>query len=91
MSLTPEEVKRVANLAKLSHRPQDLKELTSIFDLVKQMDAIDTSNVQPMAHPLDVAQPLREDQVTEKNTREKLQKIAPAAKVGLYLVPKVIE
>ncbi len=91
MSLTIEEVQRVTNLAKLSSRPQDLKELTAILDLVKQMTAVDTADVVPMAHPLDVAQPLREDEVTEKNQREKLQKMAPAAKVGLYLVPKVIE
>ena len=91
MSLTVEEIKRVANLAKLTSRTQDLKELSGILELVKQMNAVDTRHIAPMAHPLDVAQPLREDEVTEKNQREKLQKIAPAVKVGLYLVPKVIE
>ena len=95
MSLTPEEVLKIANLARLQINSDEVeqyaKDLSSIIDLVEQMNAIDTSNIQPMAHPLDATQRLREDKVNEKDEREKFQAIAPAAEKGLYLVPKVIE
>ncbi len=55
------------------------------------MNKVDTQNVEPMAHPLDVTQRLRKDEVTEINQREKFQSVAPNAEKGLYLVPKVIE
>ncbi|MEM7401692.1 MAG: Asp-tRNA(Asn)/Glu-tRNA(Gln) amidotransferase subunit GatC [Pseudomonadota bacterium] len=95
MSLTPEEVLKIANLARLQINPDEVeqyaKDLSSIIDLVEQMNAIDTSSIQPMAHPLDATQRLREDAVKEENQREKFQTIAPSAEKGLYLVPKVIE
>jgi len=55
------------------------------------MNAVDTKDIQPMAHPLDATQRLREDKVTEENQRDKFQAVAPSAEKGLYLVPKVIE
>ncbi len=55
------------------------------------MNSVDTTEVTPMAHPLDVAQRLREDEVLETNQRERFQKVAPLTEDGLYLVPKVIE
>ena len=55
------------------------------------MNAVDTSGVTPMAHPLDAVQRLREDAVTESDQREHFQQVAPAVEAGLYLVPKVIE
>lgn len=61
------------------------------MNLVEQMDAVDTENVSPMAHPQDAFQRLREDTVTEENQREHFQKNAPAVEDGLYLVPQVIE
>ena len=95
MSLTPEEVLKIANLARLQINPDEVeqyaKDLSSIIDLVEQMNAIDTSSIQPMAHPLDATQHLREDKVKEEDQREKFQTIAPSAEKGLYLVPKVIE
>ena len=95
MSLTPEEVLKIANLARLQINPDEVeqyaKDLSSIIDLVEQMNAIDTSSIQPMAHPLDATQRLREDEVKEEDQREKFQSIAPEAEKGLYLVPKVIE
>jgi aspartyl-tRNA(Asn)/glutamyl-tRNA(Gln) amidotransferase subunit C len=65
--------------------------ITDILALIDQMQSIDTDGVEPLAHPLDVTQPLREDKVTEENRRDELQTLAPATEDGLYLVPRVIE
>ena len=95
MSLGPDEVKNIAHLARINIDESDIepmaKNLSSILDLVKQMNAVDTSNVAPMAHPQDISQRLRADEVLEHNQREHFQKIAPQTENGLYLVPKVIE
>ncbi len=95
MSISPEEVLKIANLARLKISQDEVKqyavELSNIITLVEQMNKIDTQNVEPMAHPLDVTQRLRKDEVTEINQREKFQSVAPNAEKGLYLVPKVIE
>ena len=95
MSLSQDDVKKIAHLARLSIDEADIpayeKELSNILDLVEQMNAVDTSEVSPMAHPLDMAQRLREDKVTEENQRDAFQAIAPATEEGLYLVPQVIE
>lgn len=95
MSLGPDEVKNIAHLARLNIDESDIepmaKNLSSILDLVEQMNAVDTSDVTPMAHPQDLTQRLRADEVLEENQREHFQKIAPQTENGLYLVPKVIE
>ena len=65
--------------------------MTAILDMVDQLQAADTGDVQPMANPLDATQRLRADEVTESNRREDFQAIAPAVEDGLYLVPRVIE
>lgn len=95
MTLTVTDVKKVAHLARLQLKEPEIptysQELSKIFDLVALMDAVDTSTIPPMAHPLNVHQPLRADVVTETNQRELFQRIAPATEAGLYLVPKVIE
>ncbi|MGE0080865.1 MAG: Asp-tRNA(Asn)/Glu-tRNA(Gln) amidotransferase subunit GatC [Thiohalomonadaceae bacterium] len=95
MSLERSDVVSIAHLARLAIAEDDIpayaRNLSNILDLVAQMNAVDTSDVEPMAHPLDMAQRLREDVVTETNQREKFQAIAPAVEAGLYLVPKVIE
>ena len=95
MSLGPDEVKNIAHLARINIDESDIepmaKNLSSILDLVEQMNAVDTSNVAPMAHPQDISQRLRADEVLEENQRERFQKIAPQTENGLYLVPKVIE
>lgn len=95
MSLGPDDVKNIAHLARLSIDEDDIdsyvSSLSSILDLVAQMNSVDTTDVTPMAHPLDVAQRLREDEVLEDDQREQFQKIAPQTENGLYLVPKVIE
>ncbi|WP_024299910.1 Asp-tRNA(Asn)/Glu-tRNA(Gln) amidotransferase subunit GatC [Methylomicrobium lacus] len=95
MSLTAEEVKKIAHLARLGIDEQDVphyaEDLSGMLELMAAMGAVDTGDVQPMAHPLDLQQRLRADAVTERNEREKFQAIAPQVEAGLYLVPKVIE
>tara|TARA_R110000868_G_scaffold8205_9_gene42871 strand:+ start:48130 stop:48549 length:420 start_codon:yes stop_codon:yes gene_type:complete len=89
------DVEKVAHLARLQLDDADVpgyaQSMTSILDLIEQMQAVDTKAVEPMAHPLDATQRLRADIVTETNEREKLQTLAPATEAGLYLVPQVIE
>ena len=95
MALTESDVKNVAHLARVALTPNEIpthvKNLSKILDLVAQMNAVDTTGIEPMAHPQEITQPLREDKVTEPNLREKMQQIAPLTEAGLYLVPKVIE
>ncbi len=95
MSLGPDDVKKIAHLARLDINESDIAgyadNLSSILDLVEQMNSVDTTGVVPMAHPQDVAQRLRPDEVLEDNQRDKFQSIAPLTEAGLYLVPKVIE
>jgi aspartyl-tRNA(Asn)/glutamyl-tRNA(Gln) amidotransferase subunit C len=99
MSLTLSDVKRIANLAQLdmdeAHAEIALKELNGIFALAEQMQAIDTSGVEPLSQPLAAVLPLplrlRDDVVTEEDRRADYQAPAPKTEDGLYLVPKVIE
>ena len=95
MSLDKNDVEKIAHLARIAIADEDVpgyaESLSNILNLVEQMDAVDTENVAPMAHPQDAFQRLREDVVTEENQRAHFQKIAPAVEEGLYLVPQVIE
>lgn len=95
MSLDSSEVKKIAHLARLAIDENDIPEyahnLSNILQLVEQMNAVDTDQVSPMAHPLDENQRLRDDAVTETDQREHFQTVAPQIENGLYLVPKVIE
>jgi len=95
MSLHADDVKYIARLAMLEIAEQDVADyaaaLSRILGLVEQMNRVDTTDIDPMAHPLDVAQRLREDVVTEVDRREEFQRAAPQVENGLYLVPKVIE
>jgi len=95
VTLGPEEVRRIAWLARVAIREEDVPEyarhLSRILEFVEQMAAADTEGVEPMAHPLDLPQRLRPDEVTETDQRERFQAIAPQVERGLYLVPKVIE
>ncbi|MCB1722184.1 MAG: Asp-tRNA(Asn)/Glu-tRNA(Gln) amidotransferase subunit GatC [Chromatiaceae bacterium] len=95
MSLSPEEVAKIAHLARLAVTDDDKvalgRDLSNILDLVAQMDAVDTAGVAPMAHPLEMAQRLRDDRVTEGDRRDRYQAHSPAVERGLFLVPKVIE
>ena len=88
-------VAEVAHLARLQIDEKLVEEyaseMTKVLALAETMDDIDTSNVEPMAHPTHAVQRLRDDQVTESNRREQFQAIAPAVEGGHYLVPQVIE
>lgn len=95
MSITTNEVKKVAHLARLKisddEIPLHTNNLSNILDLIAQMDQVDTTSISPMAHPLHLYQYKRTDTVTESNQRTLFQSIAPAVESGLYLVPQVIE
>ena len=95
MTLKIEDVRNIAQLARLqiddSSIEQYATELSSILALAEQMNAVDTTDVTPMAHPMDASQRLRPDEVTEADQRDKFQSIAPDVEKGLYRVPKVIE
>ena len=99
MSLTSSDIARIANLARLDlPAPEAARLLTQIngfFDIVEKMRAIDTTGVEPLAHPVaaiqEIALRLREDLVSEPNDRAANQQNAPAVERGMFLVPKVIE
>jgi aspartyl-tRNA(Asn)/glutamyl-tRNA(Gln) amidotransferase subunit C len=95
MSLDKTDVEKIAHLARLAIAENDIpgyaQNLTNILDLVEQMNAVNTDDVAPMAHPFEAHQRLREDVVSETNQREHFQQVASAVENGLYLVPKVIE
>ncbi len=95
MSLDKADVEKIAHLARLAIDDNDIPEyardLSNIFDLVEQMNAADTTDISPMAHPLDAVQRLRPDVVKESDQREQFQSIAPKTEAGVYLVPQVIE
>ncbi|UDF36030.1 UNVERIFIED_ORG: Asp-tRNA(Asn)/Glu-tRNA(Gln) amidotransferase subunit GatC [Shinella sp. XGS7] len=99
MALTPQDVSRIANLARLelaeSEQAALLGQLNGFFSIVEQMSAVDTSGVEPLYTPLSAVQDvhlrLREDRVTEADQRALNQRSAPAVEDGLFLVPKVIE
>ncbi len=95
MSLTTQDIKRIAHLARIeisdTEAETTLSKLTGIMALIELMQAVDTKGIQPMSHSQDVTQRLRPDVVSETNQRELFQQIAPMVQDGLYLVPKVIE
>ena len=93
--LSLDEIRRIGDLARLELSPADLaamqQELNGILQLVDQMAAVDTEDVEPMSHPQAAMQRQREDAVTDSDQRELFQSVAPRVEDGLYLVPKVIE
>ena len=99
MSLTSTDIARIANLARLELQPHEsermLTQINGFFDIVDQMRAVDTTGIEPLAHPVAAIQAialrLRDDIASEPNQREANQKSAPAVERGLFLVPKVIE
>jgi len=97
VSLGKQDVEKVANLVAIqveAHQTEQVaQQLNNILDLFAQMQAVNTDEIAPMAHPLEQVQPLREDKVTEQNLREKLAAVAPDfdREKGVYLVPQVIE
>ena len=99
MSLSLTDISRIANLARLELVPDDSErmrtQINGFFEIVEQMRAVDTTGIEPLAHPFatvsDVALRLRDDVVSENNERGANQQSAPAVERGLFLVPRVIE
>jgi aspartyl-tRNA(Asn)/glutamyl-tRNA(Gln) amidotransferase subunit C len=99
MSLNSQDIARIANLARLELSPDEsarlLVQTNDFFNIVEKIRAVDTTGVEPLAHPLESIQAvslrLRDDVVSEPNLREANQQTAPAVENGLFLVPKVIE
>jgi aspartyl-tRNA(Asn)/glutamyl-tRNA(Gln) amidotransferase subunit C len=99
MSLNSQDIARIANLARLELSPEEsarlLVQTNDFFTIVEKMRAVDTTGIEPLAHPLDTIQTmslrLRDDIASEPNNREANQRTAPAVENGMFLVPKVIE
>ncbi len=95
MALSTHDIRHIAKLARIAVSDDEVSEfsnqLNTIFDLIADMQAVDTTGVAPMAHAQDLSLRLREDIATEDNQRQAFQAVAPAVQNGLYLVPKVIE
>ena len=95
MAVTLEDINKIAHLARLGLSDEEKSRYTdslnNILGLIDDLQAVNTQGIQPLAHAVDVTQPLRPDVITESNQRDNYQQIAPAVQDGLYLVPKVIE
>ncbi|MDK9705061.1 MAG: Asp-tRNA(Asn)/Glu-tRNA(Gln) amidotransferase subunit GatC [Sulfuritalea sp.] len=95
MSLNLEDVARIARLARIelsaAERETTRDQLNDILGFIEQLQAVDTTGIEPMAHAVDVVQRLRPDVVTETNRRADFQAVAPETEAGLYLVPRVVE
>lgn len=95
MSIQSEDVLKIAHLARLGVSEEQVTsyalELSNIMSLIEQMQAVDTTDIEPMAHPLDQAQRLRADEALEVDQRDLLQANAPDVENGLFLVPRVLD
>jgi aspartyl-tRNA(Asn)/glutamyl-tRNA(Gln) amidotransferase subunit C len=95
MSLTLDDVRRIARLARLDVSAAEAEktrdQLNGILSFIEQLQSVDTAGIEPMAHAVDVVQRLRPDAATEADRRDAFQAVAPETEGGLYLVPKVIE
>jgi aspartyl-tRNA(Asn)/glutamyl-tRNA(Gln) amidotransferase subunit C len=95
MSLSPDQIERLARLARIALGPAEeaavVGQLNRVLGLIDQMRAVDTAGIEPMSHPVEVAQRQRADIVDQVDERELFQSVAPAVEAGLYLVPKVLE
>ncbi|MFL3654697.1 MAG: Asp-tRNA(Asn)/Glu-tRNA(Gln) amidotransferase subunit GatC [Halioglobus sp.] len=95
MAIEQGEVEKIAELARIRISKEEIgdvtQRITEVLQMVDQLQAVDTRDIEPMANPLDATQRLRPDEVTQSNRRDAFQAIAPAVENGLYLVPKVIE
>ena len=95
MSLSDDQIRRLARLARIALRDEESapvrERLNGVLALIDEMRQADTAGVEPMSHAQDLVQRLRADEAAEKNRREDYQAVAPAVQDGLYLVPKVIE
>ena len=95
MSINKSDIEHLCNLSKLNLDDEEqsvfLSQMLSILDMIEELQEVNTGDIEPMAHPLQMTQRLRDDEVTEFNDREKYQKNTEFAEDGFYKVPKVIE
>ena len=95
MSIKKEEIKKIAHLARINVSQEEVskveKKLVGIMALIEKMQEINTESIEPMSHALDIFQPLREDEITEKDIRDKSLSLAPHSDQALFIVPQVIE
>ena len=95
MTLTLDDVRRIAHLARIQIDAAEATEvhakLEAIFAMIDELEAVDTTGVEPMSHAQDVVAPLRDDRVTETDRHAEYQRVAPAVEDSLYLVPRVLE
>ena len=95
MSIDKSDIEHLCNLSKLNLDDEEqslfLSQMQSILDMIEELQEVDTGDIEPMAHPLQMTQRLRDDEVTEFNDREKYQQNTAFAEDGFYKVPKVIE
>jgi aspartyl-tRNA(Asn)/glutamyl-tRNA(Gln) amidotransferase subunit C len=95
MSLSLQDIERIAHLARIEISASEAADvhakLLTIFAMIDELDALDTTGVEPMSHAQDMAMPLRDDRVTEGDRHAEFQRVAPATEDGLYLVPRVVE
>jgi len=95
MSINKEEISKIAHLARIkvsqTEADQVEKKLNGILALIEKMQEVDTESIEPMSHALNITQPLREDEVTEKDIRDKSLPLAPHTESSLFIVPQVIE
>jgi aspartyl-tRNA(Asn)/glutamyl-tRNA(Gln) amidotransferase subunit C len=95
VSLSLQDIERIAWLARIEIDAREAADvhakLTSIFAMIDELDAVDTSGIEPMSHAQDMTAPMRDDRVTEVDRHAEFQRVAPATEDGLYLVPRVVE
>ena len=95
MSIKRSDIEHLCNLSKLSLDEEEkslfLNQMKSILEMIQELEEVDTGDIVPMAHPLQMSQRLREDEITESNERNKYQKNTDCAEDGFYKVPKVID
>ena len=95
MGFNKSELTKVAQLARLQVTESEIEDvserISEILRLIDQMQSINTDSIAPMSHPFDGTQVLRSDVITEQNSRDELQALAPSVEKGLFLVPKVLE
>jgi len=95
MSVKKSEIAYISSLSKLKMEDAEMdnytRQISEILEMIQQLEKVDTHDIEPMAHPLNMKQRLRQDLVTEENRRELYQKNAVVFEEGFYKVPKVIK
>jgi len=95
MTISKQDIEKIAHLARINISESEVtqleEKLVGIMSLIDKMQAVNTDNIEPMSHALDISQPLRQDIVTESDIREKILQLAPETEGSLFIVPQVIE